>query len=267
MKLQRIFAIFLRYMFLLRNSPIRIISLYIWVLIDMVVWGFLTHYLNTVAQPGLNFIPALLGAVLLADFFARVMLGITTTFLEDVWSRNFLNIFSTPMNLAEYAGGLVLSGVATSLIALVLMFLLAGACFGLHFFAYGPLLFPFVAVLLLFGIALGILGISMVLRFGPASEWLLWAIPAVLAPFGGALYPIATLPHWMQAVAQVLPLSYIFESLRAIVNGQPVAEGALLTSFALTLFYMLAGYGVFTRIYKRAVRTGLIARYSAESTS
>ena len=36
----------------------------------------------------------LLGAVLLWDFFSRVMHGVTTTFFEDVWSRNFLNLFS-----------------------------------------------------------------------------------------------------------------------------------------------------------------------------
>jgi ABC-2 type transport system permease protein len=31
----------------------------------------------------------LLGAVLLWDFFTRVMHGVTIAFFEDVWSRNF----------------------------------------------------------------------------------------------------------------------------------------------------------------------------------
>lgn len=267
MKFHRVYAVFLRYMYLLGNTPIRVMSLYIWVGIDMVLWGFLAHYLNTVAEPGFNFVPALLGAVLLWDFFGRVMLGITTVFLEDVWSRNFLNIFTSPITLSEYAGGLVLSGVTTSLIALLFMFVLASAGFGLSFLSYGFMLLPFVALLLVFGVALGVLGIGMVLRYGPASEWLLWAIPAILSPFAGSLYPISTLPGWMQGIAQALPVSYIFEALRAIVHGKPVAEGALLISFGLTAFYLGLACYIFTRIYKRAVRTGLIARYSAESTT
>ncbi len=82
----------LRQFYLLRGSPARILPLFAWVAIDMVLWGFITRYLNSVARAGFNFVPALLGAVLLWDFFSRVMQGVTTAFFEDVWSRNFLNI-------------------------------------------------------------------------------------------------------------------------------------------------------------------------------
>ena len=94
MSFHRTFAIVLRQFYLLRGSVSRVIPLFAWVAVDMVLWGFLTRYLNTVASPGFNFVPALLGAVLLWDFFIRIMHGINMAFLEDVWSRNFLNIFA-----------------------------------------------------------------------------------------------------------------------------------------------------------------------------
>ena len=65
--------------------------------IDIVLWGFITRYLNTVSGSGVNFVPTLLGAVLLWDFCERVMQGVGTAFLEDVWSRNLLNLFSSPL--------------------------------------------------------------------------------------------------------------------------------------------------------------------------
>jgi len=75
----------------MRENPARVLPLFVWVAIDIVLWGFITKYLNAVTSSGFNFVPTLLGAVLLWDFFIRVMQGVTMTFLEDVWSRNFLN--------------------------------------------------------------------------------------------------------------------------------------------------------------------------------
>jgi len=233
----------------------------------MLLWGFMTKYLNSFASPGFNFVPALLGAVLLWDFFGRVMFGVTTAFLEDVWSRNFLNFFATPMTIPEYVGGLVLSSIATSIVGLVVMVLLAGGVFGLSFFSYGVALLPFVLVLFLFGIAMGIIGTAIMLRFGPAAEWFIWPMPALISPFVGVFYPLSTLPKWMQAVARALPPSYVFESVRNIVRGIGASWPALALSAVLAILYIaLAGF-IFSRVFRYVVRTGLLARYSAESAS
>src|SRR3546814_2753490 len=84
----------------------------------IVLWGFITRYLNSVGPSGMDFVPTLLGAVLLWDFFSRVMQGVTTAFFEDVWSRNFLNVFASPLTIAEYISGLVLTSVITSIVGL-----------------------------------------------------------------------------------------------------------------------------------------------------
>src|SRR6202050_4876513 len=131
--LRRTSAIALRQFYLMQWSPARVLPLFAWVAIDMVTWGFITKYLNAVSGSGFNLVPSLLGAVLLWDFFIRVMQGVTTTFLEDVWSRNFLNIFATPLSISEYVSGLVLSSTATSLVGLIVMLALATQVFGLSF--------------------------------------------------------------------------------------------------------------------------------------
>src|ERR1700733_8107135 len=115
---RRAAAIVLRQFYLLRGSPTRILPMFAWVAIDVILWGFITRYLNSVASAGFNFVPAMLGAVLLWDFLTRVMQGVTTAFFEDVWSRNFLNVFATPLSISEYVTGLVLSSIATSAVGL-----------------------------------------------------------------------------------------------------------------------------------------------------
>src|SRR3954453_17749476 len=166
MRPRRFLAILVRQFYLYRGSPARVLSLFAWIAIDIVLWGFMSRYLNTIASPGYNFVPALLGAVLLWDFFTRVMQGVTMALFEDVWSRNFLNVFASPISVAEYVGGLVLSSIATSTAGLVFMIILATTVFGLPFFEYGLKAVPFVFVLFLFGIALGIVASALVLRLG-----------------------------------------------------------------------------------------------------
>jgi ABC-2 type transport system permease protein len=263
----RVLAIGLRQLYLMRGSPARVLPLFAWVAIDIVLWGYITRYLNSVAHARIDFVSALLGAVLLWDFFSRVMQGVSVAFLEDVWSRNFLNLFATPLSIAEYVAGLVVSSIATSLIGLVVMLVLASVAFGLSFLSYGLLLIPFLLVLFLFGIALGIFASAVVLRLGPASEWFVWPVPALISPFAGVFYPVATLPAWMQAVAHLLPPSYVFEGMRAIVAGSEFSALSLLGGAGLAAGYILLAYAYFARVHQHAVRTGLIARYSAETVS
>jgi len=274
-------ALLLRQYYLLRGSPARFIPLFAWVAIDIVLWGFITRYLNSVSGARFNFVPAMLGAVLLWDFMARVMQGITTAFLEDVWSRNFLNLFASPLSVSEYLGGLILSSIATSTIGLIVMVALATLAFGLSFFIYGVTLAAFILILFLFGISLGIFGSALVLRFGPAAEWFIWPIPAFISPLACVFYPLATLPHWMQYLARLIPASYVFEGMRQILARQsngPIGTAAptfghtfslapLLTGSILAFVYLLLMARAFTAVYQHAVRTGLIARYSAETVS
>jgi len=264
---RRVGAVMLRQLYLYMGSPQRVLPLFIWVTLDVVLWGFITRFLGQVSHATFGFVPGLLGAVLLWDFLTRVMQGITTAFFEDVWSRNFLNIFATPLTIADYLGGLVATGIGTSLMGLTVMMTLATTVFGLSFLSYGWALAPFLMVLFVTGISLGILGAAIVLRLGPASEWLIWPIPSLLSPFAGVFYPLAVLPGWMRAIGHALPPSYVFEGMRAIVAGHPAPPQTLALAVGLALAYLLAACWIFARVYRFAIRTGLIARYSAESAN
>jgi ABC-2 type transport system permease protein len=263
----RIAAIVLRQVYLFRGSPVRMLPMIAWVAIDIILWGFITRYLNSVTGPRFNFVPALLGAVLLWDFLTRVMQGVTTAFFEDVWTRNFLNIFATPLKVSEYLTGLVITAIGTSVVGLVAMMALATGLFGLSFASYGLALVPFLLALFLSGIALGVLGAAIVLRLGPASEWLIWPIPSIISPFVGVFYPLSTLPPWMQAIGRLLAPSYVFEGMRAIVAGHGAPPVLLALSCGMSLTYVLLACVAFAAVYRHAIRTGLIARYSAETTS
>jgi ABC-2 type transport system permease protein len=265
MSLTRISAIILRQYYLTRDNPTRAIQIFLWPLLDIILWGFISKYIGEIG--GEHFSLALLGAIILWDFLVRVMYGVTVTFFEDVWSRNFLNIFASPLAVGEYIIGMVLWSICTSLVGFGAMLLSAWLFFGFTAGVYTLLALPFMLILFFTGVALGILGVSIVLRYGPSAEWFIWPMPAVLTPFAGVFYPLSTLPEWMQTISHALPPSYVFEGLRSIIAGNGIASSSLLYGTLLGIFYIGLAYVFFLRVYRRAIRTGLIARYSAETVS
>jgi ABC-2 type transport system permease protein len=266
MNVKRIYAIVLRQVYLLRKTPTRLVPYFLWSILDVILWGFISKFFAGVAGGGTFFAAALLGAVILLDFFTRAMQGISTAFFEDVWSRNFLNLFGSPLTLPEYVAGLVISSAATTAIAFAVALLVAALVFGFSLAPLGLAVFAFLVVLTLFGIAFGVFAVAAVLRLGPSAEWMIWPIPAFLAPFMGVFYPLATLPAWLQWVARLLPPSYVFENMRSIISTGTFSSVDLLIASALSLVYIALAYGLLRSAYRYVLRTGLIARYSAENT-
>ena len=142
-------------------------------------------------------------------------------FFEDVWSRNFLNIFATPLSISEYVAGWCSRASRPARSAWSSCWCWPRPLSALSFLGYGLMLVPFFLVLFLFGIALGIVASAMVLRLGPASEWFIWPIPALMSPFAGVFYPLVD-PAALDADASrtcCRPRT-CFEGMRAIVSGR-----------------------------------------------
>ncbi len=267
MNFKRIYAVFLRQWYLIRGSSTRFLQMFIWVTVDITLWGFISRYLAGATDGALHFTALLLGAVLLWDFLIQVMQGVTMSFFEDVWARNFLNIFASPLRISEYLAGFVLASIARAVLVFLLMIVLSTLIFGFSVFAYGTSLGVFLFILFVFGIVLGVVGVSIVMRLGPSAEWFVWPIPTVIAPFVGVFYPTSVLPLWMQYLGNVLPPTYVFEGIRAIVNGAPFPLWPLVWSVVLSFAYLILAYRLFVAVYRHAVRTGLFARYSADTTN
>ncbi len=71
---------------------------------------------------------------------------------------------------------------------------------------------------------LGILSASYLLMFmrGNPAKWLLLGLSGVV---GGTMYPVSILPHWLQHVARLLPITYSLEGLRAaLLDGAGFGE-------------------------------------------
>ena len=114
-------------------------------------------------------------------------------FLEEIWSRNFTNLFIAPIKKSEILISLILTALIRALIGLVPAILLTSPLFGISLLDLGLSLFLLFLSLYIFGITLGILVSSGLLRFGPSFENIAWSTMFLLAPFGCIYYPVEIL--------------------------------------------------------------------------
>lgn len=265
MNLKRTYAIVLRQLYLYRDNPTRFFQMFAWGIIDLALWGFISKYFSESSTSPGDIAVILLSAVLLWGFLHRVHQGVMMAFLEDSWSRNFMNMFATPLKLYEYVAGFVVSAIVTGAFAFAAMILLAYLMFGYSFFILGLSLVPFLLILFIFGVSLGVIAAAVVLRFGPSAEWFMWPLAAVMGPFVGVFYPISTLPEWMQTVSSVLPPTYVFEGMRDVIGGGGFSSTHAFVGLVLACVYVIASYLVFAVVYRIVIRNGQIARFSVES--
>jgi ABC-2 type transport system permease protein len=262
--IKRIFAIFWRQMILLKVSPIRPINTFYWVAVDLFLWGVLTRYLDSAGISGFHPVPVLMGAVILYNFLTRVIFGISISFLEDVWTRNLINLFSSPLRLHEYMLGFVAVVLVQSGLSLVFMALLARFFLAYSIVSFGLPLIAFVGVLFIFGIAMGIFTTAVMVRFGPSAEMFSWSFPAILAPMSAVFYPLSALPPFLRAIGFFIPATHVFEGMRTLVRTGAVSGRELAIGFVLALVYCAAAYFFLHRSYQSVLRRGTFGRFATD---
>ena len=110
----------------------------------------------------------------------------------------------------------------------------------------------------IFGITLGILVSSGLLRFGPSFENIAWSTMFLLAPFGCIYYPVEILPEFFQKIAYSLPLVYIFEEARNILINQSVDYQNIIKAFYLNGIYLVIGISLFYYSFEKARKKGTL---------
>lgn len=256
----RIGALIARHLYTYRRSPMRLIELVYWPLLDLLVWGFVSVYLQRFGANVPNFVAFFIGALILWDILFRAQQGISVTYLEEVWSRNLMNLFVSPLSVAEFLLATVLVSLGKLTVAALTMATLAALFYQFNILTLGFSLFPFVVNLLLFGWSLGVFTTALVLRFGQAAESLAWVLAFLFQPFSAVFYPVSVLPSWMQAIARFLPSSHVFEGMRAVINGQGIPWHHLAWASALNAIAAVASVAFFYATFAVVKDRGLLSK-------
>jgi len=256
--LRRIFALVRRYVYLLRGSGVRLIELLYWPFLQMLTWGFLQTYLAQTTNPYIQSAGVLIGSVLLWDILFRSKIGFSTTFIEEMWSRNLGNLLTSPLRPYELVAALSLWSIIRLAVSMVPVAVAAFFIFDFNLLSLGMALAAFFWVLVLTSWALGLVAAGVILRYGLGAEELAWSLAFLLLPICCVYYPVSVLPEWLQPVALALPPTHVFEGMRSILLDHSFDPAQLWWALALNAVYLVAGYATFSWFLSRARANGTL---------
>ena len=258
MSWNKIFALSLRHIYLIKGSFPRILDLIYWPTIQIFLWGFISKFFTLSSSYYENTVGIILSAAILYDFLFRSSISYNMMFLEEIWSRNFTNLFIAPIKLSEIIAALTFTAIFRTLIGLVPASIIAIPLFGVSIFKIGMPLILLLLTLYIFGISLGLLVTSGLLRYGPSFENIAWASLFFLAPLGCIYYPIEILPGWLQVIANLLPLVHIFEEMRSILIDNIINYRDVFKACLISLVYFMIGVLIFYYSYEGAKKRGTL---------
>ena len=255
---RRIRAIVRRHAYLLLKSWPRLVSMMYYPTVTMILWAFITIYL----RPSANFLQDapgfFIGAVLLWDVLFRGQLGVSLTFIEEMYARNLANLFVSPLRLSEFIAGQLVLSVLRTLIGVGGACVFAFILFQYSIFSFGFALIAFFVLLIAFGWAIGLAVQALILRSGLGAEEIAWAAIFLVAPVSGVYYPIAVLPSWLQPIANVLPSAHVFEGMRALLLDGAFRWDQFMWAAGLDVVYYVIGVLLFRSAVRHAREHGLL---------
>jgi ABC-2 type transport system permease protein len=260
MKTHRIKAVMMRHLYEIRRNADRVTDMVYWPVLDVIVWGFFTIYLAHGGRAAGGLTGFLLGAAILWGMFYAFQRDMAVGFLDELWSRNLINLFSSPMDVSEYLCGLVAVNLLKVAAGAGCAALIAWACYAFNILTPLPRFVPYILNLMLFGLALGVFTSGLIFRYTTKVQGLAWSFAGLLQPVSCVFYPLSALPRPLRLVALMLPTTHSFEGMRQVLAGGGFSPSRFWYGLALNVFYFAAAALFFRWIFESARSRGLLVK-------
>ncbi|MFZ5437745.1 MAG: ABC transporter permease [Patescibacteria group bacterium] len=260
MKIHRIEALFLRHLYPLRRDFDLLSDMIYWPLIDTLIWGITGQWLskagNDAGGVGALLISLLMGLVLW-NVIWRAQAEIARNLMDEIWNNNLINLFSTPLRMDEWVISVLLLSIVKTGVTMLMLLPAIFLLYSVNVFELGWWLPVFFLSTTMTGWWMGFVSAGIVLRYGPKSQTVIWTLPGILLPFSAIYFPLAQLPSWIQPISRVIPTTYIFESMRSLINGGEVDLSLIFLSFGLNFIFLGFAFWHFIKSFKYSVELGL----------
>jgi ABC-2 type transport system permease protein len=262
MNFLHVFGIFYRNVILIRRSVPKLFALFGFITVELFLWGFITLWVQTIGpvDARADFLLLILSAFIFWSVFELSQRSFSVSFLEEVWSRNVINIFAAPIKLSELVMGYALVGIVQTLLAFFYIAPIAFLLFALNIWDMGLYTIPFFMNVLVSGWGIGVVAIGLVVRFGPSADIMAFFIPFLLLPFSAVYYPVSVFPAVLQRITLILPTRHIFEGMRTAIAEGLIPYGSIVWATVLNILFVALGFLFLHWMLKLARSRGYLSR-------
>jgi ABC-2 type transport system permease protein len=258
MKINRIYAMVLKNWYILKHNLDRQTELFYWPTIDLILWGITSLYFRDVAPESGVIVINIVSGLILWYFIWQGQNEVNISILMELWNKNLVNIFVTPLKFTEFILAFMFTSVVKSLVTFVFTSVAALFMYKVGLFTIGLWVIPFSIVLILMGWIYAFLVSGFILRHGTRVQSITWTLVFLISPFSAVFFPVKLLPEWGQFIAKFVPSSYIFEAMRSIIETNTFDHNILFYSFGLAIFYFILTFIWLNRSFSYALRQGLV---------
>lgn len=259
--MSRIATVVRRYVLIHLRSPARLLDLFFWPVMELFVWGFFTVYLRQNALDGAGRVMlVLINGLVFWDILFRSQQAVSLAFMEELWTRNVLNLLISPLRAVEWVTGASLYGLIKTGIIVGVLLALATLLYAFQLGALGFYFVPLAFNLLVFGYGMGLFTTGLLLRWGHAAEALIWGIPFLIQPFSAIFYPLSVYPRWLKPFCLLLPSTWVMEGMRGVVLTGRFDWRSFLWSLGLNAVYTTLFTLFCARMLERGRVTGQLVR-------
>jgi ABC-2 type transport system permease protein len=260
MKWYRVQAMLIKHAYDFKWNIFRIFDIFWWPAFSLFIWGLFSTYIQGSSTNGVNIVSILIGAIILWTFYDRASKDISIVFVDELWNKNFINLFSTPLTVSEYLLGAMIMALGKLIISAIFMLALASIFYSFNLSIVGWYFVPAAIGITIMGWTMSLLVQACIMRWGYTVEVFIWAVATLTQPFSCVFYPLSALPAWMQKIALCLPTTYLFENMRAAIMGKGINVEQVLISYGLNIVYFIIAMVVFYRTFNLAKKQGLIVK-------
>jgi ABC-2 type transport system permease protein len=260
LKPYRIRAIILRHVYEVYHNANHLTYMVYWPVVNILVWGFFTLYLRHADRLRPGVISCLLGAVILWGLFNAFQRDMAVGFLEELWSRNLVSLFGSPLSVSEYVTGLIIVSLAKAMIGLIVESVIAWLFYHYNIFPMLPTLIPFILNLALFALTMGIVITGLIFRYTTKFQAMAWSFAGILMPLSCVFYPLSSLPNFLRPIATMLPTTHSFEGMREAIDRGRFSAAHFKWGLELNAIYLLFGVVFFRWMFEAARARGLLVK-------
>ena len=256
LKWHRIYAFSLRHIYPLRRDFDLLSDMLYWPIIDVLLWGVTSKWMSE-GSSNSSVVASILIGLILWNVIWRSQSDISRNLMDEIWNNNLVNLFSTPLSLGEWIIGVVTLSIAKMFFTVTLITVVILMLYSVNVFILGWWIIPFFLCAMMTGWWVGFISAGVVLRWGPKVQTVIWTLPGILLPLSVVYFPLAMLPTFLKPVAYLLPTTYIFESMRSLLNTGVVSGTDILLSFCINFIYLFFTIKWFVSSFKKSLEFGL----------
>lgn len=258
----RIRTVVVRHWYVLWRAPQRWFEIAFWPLMDVVLWGSLGLFVARSDPSSQAGVPYLLAGLVMFWVVVQVQFTSATGLMEETWTRNLLNVLTTPVTELEYVLGLAVLAMGKVALCMLSLTFATTVMFGFDLTQVGWAVIPIGFLLAMNGFAMGFVVMGLVIRFGQSAEILLYAVNYVVMAVSGVFFPVDALPGVLQPIARILPTTQAFAALRTVLDGEPLPGDRMLAAAVGSVVVVALGLAFVLWMLRIFRNRGLVTRYS-----